>query len=137
MQSKTILPKRVSCHATDHRSNSFSVIVRPLTRNNRSYSSASYRSCARNAATFSHALAISSKVTLSSGRVTSAAKARHCFAFCLYSSILRIVLDLGHARTGDGLFLFEPGIFFATAMQRRKNYALVPVVMAMMMMVVR
>ena len=28
-------------------------------------------------------------------------------------------------------------IFFATAMQRRKNYALLPVVMAMMMMVVR
>ena len=35
-----------------------------------------------------------------SGRVASAAKARHCFAFCLYSSILRIVLDLGHPRTG-------------------------------------
>src|SRR6516225_6912615 len=100
MQPKAILPKRVSCHATDHRSNSFSVIVRPLTRNDRSYSSASYRLRARNAATSSHALAISSKVTLSSGRVTSAAKARHCFAFCLYSSILRIVLDLGHPRTG-------------------------------------
>src|SRR5215472_18670397 len=122
MQSKAILPKRVSCHATDHRSNSFSVIVRPLTRNDRSYSSASYRSCARNAATFSHALAISSKVTLSSGRVTSAAKARHCFAFCLYSSTLRIVLDLGHPRTGMAYF-FSSQDFFATAMQRRKNYA--------------
>ena len=84
--------------------------MRPLTRNDRSYSSASYRLRARNAATFSHALAISSKVTLSSGRVTSAAKARHCFAFCLYSSTLRIVLDLGHPRTG-WLFLFEPGSF--------------------------
>ena len=52
------------------------------------------------AATFSHSPAISSKVTLSSGRVTSAAKARHCFAFCLYSSGLRIVLDLGHPCSG-------------------------------------
>src|SRR5262249_2269963 len=58
----------------------------------RSYSSASCTSCSRSAATFSHALAISSKVTLSSGRVVvRAAKARQCFACCWYSSILRIV----------------------------------------------
>ena len=33
-------------------------------------------------------------------------------------------------------YLFSSQDLFATAMQRRKNYALVPVVMAMMMMVV-
>jgi len=37
---------------------------------------------------------------------------------------------MGHPNR-DGRFLFQLG-FFATAMQRRKNYALVPVVMAMM-----
>src|SRR6516225_7008383 len=111
MQSKAILPKRVSCHATDHRSNSFSVIVRPLTRNDRSYSSASYRSCARNAATFSHALAIFSKVTLSSGRVTSEAKARQCFVFCLYSSTLRISPRPRPSLFGMAYFLFQPGSF--------------------------
>ena len=59
----------------------------------RSYSSASCRSLSRRAATFSHALAISSKVTLSSGRVIRTAKARQCSAFCLYSSTRRTVRE--------------------------------------------
>ena len=102
-----------------------------------SYSSASCRSRSRNAATYSHALAISSKVTLSSGRVTSEAKARQCFAFSLYSSTLRISPRPRPSLFGMAYFFSSQHDLFATAMQRRKNYALVPVVMAMMMMVVR
>ena len=41
---------------------------------------------------------------------------------------------MGHPNR-DGRFLFQPDDLFATAMQRRKDYALVPVVMAMMMAV--
>src|SRR5262249_17695827 len=72
---------------------------------------ASCGSRSASAATRSHASATSSKVTLSSGRVISAAKARQSFAFCLYSSALRINPRLRPSPNRDGRFLFQPELF--------------------------